>query len=185
MIIRVISAREFNTMIICLILVIFCSVMRVPIGFTNEDGMKKEDFQISVEGQQLKFTKSPIFFEKDNVWVVPLADFAKQLGLKVEYPDGENIAVLCSSTASELCVPLRFQDSKNGVVHIDRVTYVQPANVVEPFGFQIYEKASNTLEIIHPAHLAPEFTLPDLENVPRHLRDFRGKKTILYVWGSW
>ena len=34
-------------------------------------------------------------------------------------------------------------------------------------------------------HLAPEFTLPDLEGTSKHLRDFRGKKTLLYVWGSW
>lgn len=183
--ITIVSVREFHTMVAFLMLVVLLSVIDTQVGFTKEDGMKKEDFQISVDGRRVEFTKPSIFLKKDNVWMVPLADFTKQLGLKVEYPNGENIAVLCGGTESKLCVPLRFQDSKNGVVHIHGVVYVQPANVTEPFGFQIYKKSSNTLEVIDPAHLAPEFTLPDLENVPRHLRDFRGKKTFLYVWGSW
>ena len=167
------------------VLAILVFVIGLQMGFTEEDDMKKEDFQVSVDAQRIEFTKPPIFLLKDNVWVVPLADFAKQLGLKVEYPDGEDIAVLCGGTESELCVPLRFQDSKNGVVHIDGVTYAQPVNVAEPFGFQVYEASANRLEVIHPVHFAPEFTLPDLEGIPRGLRDFRGKKTFLYVWGSW
>ena len=112
-------------MVAFLMLVVLLSVIDTQVGFTKEDGMKKEDFQISVDGRRVEFTKPSIFLKKDNVWMVPLADFTKQLGLKVEYPNGENIAVLCGGTESKLCVPLRFQDSKNGVVHIHGVVYVQ------------------------------------------------------------
>ncbi len=145
--------------------------------------MQHADFQISIDAQPVVFTVPPIL--KDGVWLVPLESFAKRLGLKVEYSQGEEMVVLCGETESELCVPLRFQDSKDGVVDIKGVVYVQPASVTEPFGFEIYSSASNRLEVIPPMQLAPEFTLPDLQGTQRHLRDFRGKKTLLYVWGSW
>jgi len=183
MIIAIVLGRKLQTMIGFLTLVMLCAVVGVQTGFTKGESMKKADFQVSVDGRRVEFTPSPVF--KDGTWLVPLKPFAEQLGLKVEYPKGTEMVVLCGGVESELCVPLQFQDSKNGVVHIDGVPYAQPVNVTEPFGFQIYETSPNRLEVIHAMHLAPEFTLPDLEDIPRRLRDFRGKKTFLYVWGSW
>lgn len=162
---------------------LFC-VIGLQIGDAQEDDMKRVDFQISIDTQPVVFTAPPIL--KDGVWLVPLESFAERLGLKVEYPQGEKMAVLCRETESELCVPLRFQDSKGSVVDIiNGVVYARPESVTEPFGFEIYRAPSNRLEVIQPMHLAPEFTLPDLRDTQRHLRDFRGKKTLLYVWGSW
>ena len=152
-------------------------------GFTEEENMNKKDLQVTIDAQRVRFTAPPIL--KNRKWFVPLEPFAKQLGLKVEYPEGTKMAVLCGSTTSELCVPLEFQNSEKGVIDIDGVPYVQPVRVTEPFGFEIYEVSANRLAVIQPWHLAPEFTLPDLEGAPRSLRDFRGKKTFLYVWGSW
>ena len=159
---------------------LFCAV-GLRVGVTEERNMNKEDLQITIDARHVTFTASPIL--KDGKWFVPLEPFAKQLGLKVEYPEGEKMAVLCGDVTSELCVPLEFQDTD--IVDMDGVTYVQPARVTEPFGFEIYEVSANRLEVIQPMHLAPEFTLLDLEGTPRNLRDFRGKKTLLYVWGSW
>jgi hypothetical protein len=178
-----IVTRKLHTMIGLSMLVILFSVIGIQMGFTEEDGMKKEDFQVSIDAQRIEFTKPATF--KDGAWLVPLKPFAEQLGLKVEYPEGSEMVVLCGGVESELCVPLQFQDSKEGAVDIDGVTYVQPAHLAKTFGFEIYQASSNTLEIIRPTHLAPEFTLPDLEGNPRHLKEFRGKKTFLYVWGSW
>lgn len=31
----------------------------------------------------------------------------------------------------------------------------------------------------------PDLTLPDLNGQPVRLADFRGKRLLLYVWGSW
>ena len=158
-------------------------VIGLQMGNTQEDDMKRADFQILIDAQPILFTAPPLL--KDGVWLVPLEDFAKQLGLKVEYPEGEKIVVLCGGTESELCVPLRFQDSKNGAVDISGIMYARPASITEPFSFEIYRVSSNRFEVIQPMHLAPEFTLPDLQGTQRHLRDFRKKKTFLYVWGSW
>ena len=69
--------------------------------------MKRADFQISIDAQPIIFTAPPIL--TDGVWLVPLESFAKQLGLKVEYPEGEEMVVLCGGTESELCVPFQLQ----------------------------------------------------------------------------
>ena len=169
---------------------LFCAV-DLRVGLAEEKDMSRDDFQITIDAQRVAFAVPPVL--REDKWFVPLEPFAKQLGLKVEYPEGAKMAVLCGGGASELCVPLEFQDialqasvgSHKGVVDIDGVTYVQPARVTEPFGFEIYEVSANRLEVVQPMHLAPEFTLPDLEGTPRRLQDFRGKKTLLYVWGSW
>lgn len=92
------------------------------------------------------------------------------------------MAVICGGGESELCVPLQFGAR---AIRIDGVAYAQPASIAEPFGFEIYNASENQLEIVRPEQLAPEFTLPDLDDTPKGLRDFRGKKTLLYVWGSW
>ena len=165
------------------ILVALVCVMGWQIANAQGDSMKKGNFQVLIDAQPIRFTEPPVL--KDGMWLVPLEYFAKQLGLKVEYPEGEKIVVLCGGTESERCVPLQFQNTKDGVIDIDGVTYARPARIAEPFGFEVYKMSANAMEIVQPEHLAPEFTLRDLQDTPRPLRDFRGKKTLLYVWGSW
>ena len=178
-----IVTRKLCSIVGLSMLVVLFSVIGVQVGFTEGDDMKKEDFQVSVDARRVTFTTPPIF--KNGTWLVPLKPFAEQLGLKIEYPEGSEMVVLCGGVESELCVPVQFQDNKDGALDIDGVTYVHPTHIAEVFGYEIYEASKNRLEVIHPAHLAPEFTLPDLADTPRQLRDFRGKKTFLYVWGSW
>ena len=183
MIIIRMSIHKFRYVVKFLVLGVSFSVISAQIGFTEEEDMKKEDFQLSIDGRPVAFTVPPI--SKNGIWLVPLEPFAEQLGLKVEYPEGSEMAVLCGGVESELCVPLQFQDSKENAVKIDGVTYVAPTYISETFGFEIYKASANRLAVIHPMHLAPKFTLPDLQDTPRSLQDFRGKKTFLYVWGSW
>ena len=146
--------------------------------------MKKDYFQVSIDAKPVRFTQPPVL--KEGVWFVPVEHFAKRLGVKVEYPAGENMVVLCGGTDSEICVPLQFQNSADGeAIDIEGVAYARPARIAEPFGFEVFETSANVLEVVRPEHLSPEFTLPDLEGTPRDLAEFRGKKTLLYVWGSW
>ena len=174
--------RVHHALRIAMLAALLC-VVGLQIGSTQGDDMKRGNFRVSIDAQPITFIAPPIL--KNGIWLVPLEHFAKQLGLKVEYPEGGKMVVLCGGAESERCVPLQFQDGKNGAIDIDGVTYARPSSVAEPFGFEIYETSSNSVEVIQPAHLAPEFTLPDLDDTARHLQDFRGKKTLLYVWGSW
>ncbi len=149
----------------------------------GEETMTNVDFHISVESQRVPFTNPPIF--EAGRWLVPLERFAGHLGLKVEYPENSGQAVLCGGVDSELCVPLRLEGAESDVVERAGVRYVEPTRVTAPFGFKTYETETHGIEVYHPSQLAPEFTLPDLTGTQRALSDFRGKKTLLYVWGSW
>lgn len=135
--------------------------------------------QISIDNQLITFTSAPIF--KNGAWLVPLEPVCKQLGL-VQLPNSGEMVVICGGGESELCVPLQFGES---AFNIDGVTYAQLENITEPFGFEIYKASETKLEVVRPEQLAPKFTLTDLDDTPRRLQDFRGKKTLLYIWGSW
>ncbi|MDE0481497.1 MAG: hypothetical protein OXI67_02845 [Candidatus Poribacteria bacterium] len=155
-----------------------CVLLSFTIGLQAAPVKK---LQISIDSQPIKFTSAPIF--KSDTWFVPLESFCKKLGLKVETPDGGDMAVICGGgEESELCVPLQFGES---TFNIDNVTYAKLESITAPFGFEIYKASETLLEIIRPEQLAPKFTLPDLDDTPRRLQDFRGKKTLLYIWGSW
>ena len=154
-----------------------CVLLSFAIGLQAAPVKK---LQISIDNQPVTFTSAPIF--KNGAWLVPLEHFCKQLGLKVEYPDGGEMAVICGSGESELCVPLQFDES---AFNIDSVPYAKLQSITEPFGFKIYKISETELEVVRPEQLAPKFTLPDLDETPRRLQDFREKKTLLYIWGSW
>lgn len=155
-------------------------VVCLQIGLTEEETMNQGDFQIFVNGERVVFAAPPLF--KSGQRLAPLEHFAEVIDLKVEYPEGENMAVLCGSGESKLCVPLQFGDD---LIDIEGVIYVQIEKVAGPFGFEIYEESANRLEVIHRDSFAPDFSLPDLDGISRQVKDFRGKKTVLYVWGSW
>ena len=154
-----------------------CVVLSGAIGL---QAAPVKNLQISLDNQLVSFSTAPIF--KNGAWFVPLEDLCKQLELKVEYPDGGEMVVICGSGESELCVPLQFGEE---ALRIDNVTYGKLESTTKPFGFEIYKASENQFEIIRPEQLAPQFTLPDLDDTPKRLQDFRGKKTLLYIWGSW
>ena len=136
--------------------------------------------RVSIDSKLITFRTSPIL--KNGEWMVPIDSLCEQLELKTEIPEGGEMVVICSSGASELCVPLQLGES---AFKVDNITYAKPEDIVEPFGFEIYSPSETELEIVRPDQLAPKFTLPDLDDTRKHLQDFRGKKTLLYIWGSW
>lgn len=139
-----------------------------------------KQLQISVDNQLVTFASPPI--HKDNAWLVPIDSVCKKLGLKVEFPENSKMAVICGDENAELCVPLIFGET---AFDIDGVSYAKLENITKEFGFEIYKVSDMKFEIIRPQQLATIFTLPDLDDTPRSLQDFRGKKTLLYIWGSW
>ena len=55
-----ISTRMFHMIVRLVVLAGLCSLINAQVGFTQEDGMKKEDFQVSVDGRSVTFTTPPI-----------------------------------------------------------------------------------------------------------------------------
>lgn len=153
-----------------------CVMLSIAMGLQAAPVKK---LQVTIDNQLATFTLNPIF--KNGTWLVPLESFCKQLELKVEAADSGDM-IVCGGEESELCVALNFDKS---VFDIGGVPYAKPEDITEPFGFEIYKASENRLEIFRAEYLAPEFTLPDLNDVPTRLQDFRGKKTLLYIWGSW
>lgn len=136
--------------------------------------------KVSIDSKLVTFSASPIL--KNGAWLVPIETLCKQLGLKVEAPDGAEMVVICGGGESEFCVPLQLGDR---AFNIDNVTYAKLMDITEPFGFEIYKASETELEIVRQEQLAPKFSLPDLDDAPKRLQDFLGKKTLLYIWGSW
>ncbi len=154
-----------------------CVILSVATGLHASPVSK---LKVSIDSKLVAFSASPIY--KNGTWLVPIETLGKQLGLKVEMPDGEEMVVICGSGESELCVPLQLDED---AFSIDNVTYAKLEDITEPFGFEIYKATETELEIVRPEQLAPKFTLPDLDDTPKRMQDFRGKKTLLYIWGSW
>ena len=138
------------------------------------------DLKVSIDSKLITFPVSPIL--KNDVWLVPIDTLCKELGLKAETPDSGEMVVICGDGESELCVPLQLGEQ---AFNIDNATYAKLEDVIEPFGFEIYKISQTEFEIVRPEQLTPNFMLPDLDDNPKRLRDFRGKKTLLYIWGSW
>ena len=154
-----------------------CLMMSCAVGL---QAAQTDKIQILINNQPTTFSPAPI--SKDGVWLVPIEPFCKQLELKVEYPDSTEMAVICGGGEAELCVSINFGED---VFSINNVNYAKIESITQPFGYEIYMPSETQLEVIHPEQLAPKFTLPDLEDNPKSLKSFRGKKTLLYIWGSW
>ena len=138
------------------------------------------DLKVSIDSKLITFSTAPIL--KNGAWLVPIESLCKQLELKVEVPDSGEMVVICGGGESELCVPLKLGES---AFKIDKIIFAKPKDIIEPFGFEIYKITDTELDIVRPEQLAPTFTLSDLDDTPKRLKDFRGKKTLLYIWGSW
>lgn len=138
------------------------------------------NLQISIDSQLINFSSPPTL--KNGEWLVPLEPICQKLGFKVEVQEMQNMVVICGTGDLELCVPLQIDTN---AFYINQVFYAKLESIIEPFGFQVYKDSEYRLEVVRPDQLAPVFTLPDLDDTPVRLQDYRGKKTLLYIWGSW
>ena len=151
-----------------------------------------ERIEISVNGgDSAQLNALPL--SKEGAWLVPLESFSGLIDAKVEYPTGADTAVVCRA---DRCAPLKLGDGLNGAVDVDGIVYASPTAIAEPFGFQIRAESPTHIALIEDSGeaanaeraaglLAPDFVLPELDGKPRRLSDFRGKKTLLYLWASW
>ncbi len=154
-------------------------ILIMSIGIAaNAEPIRK--FAVSIDNQIIDFPSPAILQESE--WLVPLDPICKKLGLTVKAQEEQNMLAVCGTGDSELCVPLQLDTD---VFHIDGTNYTKLENITQPFGYEIYRYSKDKLEIIRPGQLAPSITLPDLNDIPVRLQDFQGKKTLLYIWGSW
>lgn len=86
----------------------------------------------------------------------------------------------------EVCVPVPH-DIPPGPIEADalarllrRPVVIDPEERVASFGASATERADGLR-----SGAAPDFELPDLDGHLHSLRDFRGKKVVLYAYASW
>lgn len=86
----------------------------------------------------------------------------------------------------EVCVPVP-SDVATGPIEasvlarlLQRPVMIDPDERVASFGASAAERADGLR-----SGAAPDFELPDLDGHLHSLRDFRGKKVVLYAYASW
>ncbi len=121
--------------------------------------------------------------------LVPLESFCHLIGAKVDYPDGMEMVVICKE---QQCVPITFDDTS--LITTNEVVYASPKMVAELLGLLVSSTSEDQIEINTISRVAQDtrifeipawFSLPDLKGRKISFSQFRGKKTLLYLWASW
>jgi len=114
---------------------------------------------------------------RDGLWL-SAADAEKVTGWTLK-PEG-----MCRA---ELCVPLPVSAVKGSDVDVEAFWKKLGGPVVASEARDVWalgapaDERNHTLEGLQ----APDFTLPDVDGVPRSLSQLRGKKVFLATWASW
>ena len=136
---------------------------------------------------------SPSAVVKNGDVLVPLEAFGGRVGLKIEYLEDPEQVTICRD---DLCIPLMVGDATQGAVLLSEVAFASPSAFAGPAGLGWrYDAKEKVLRIftggtsetgLDVGDLAPDFTLPDLATgTPISLSDFRGQKTVFFMWASW
>lgn len=93
----------------------------------------------------------------------------------------------------DLCIPLTGSDTQDTVT-VDGVLFGRLEAFGEPLGLS-WTVANGTLLVVTEQTMSvglgigqkpPTFVLPDLyDGAPVAVDDYRGKKTVFYMWASW
>lgn len=136
---------------------------------------------------------SPSAVLKNGNVLVPLEALGRKVGLKIEYLEDPEQVTICRD---DLCIPLMVGDATQGAVFLAEVAFASPAVFAGPAGLGWrYDEEEKVMRIftggasevgLGVGDLAPDFTLPDLATgTPISLSDFRGQKTVFFMWASW
>ena len=114
---------------------------------------------------------------RDGLWM-SAADAEKVTGWALK-PEG-----MCRA---ELCVPMPASAVKGNEVDVEAFWKKLGGPVIASEAGDVWalgapaEERNAALEGLQ----APDFTLPDIDGVPRALSQLRGKKVFLATWASW
>ena len=107
----------------------------------------------------------------DGLWMSPL-DAERVTGWTLK-PEG-----MCRA---DLCVPLPASALAPNEVDLEAFWKKLGGPVIASEARDVWEERNAALEGLE----APDFTLPDLDGVPRSLSQLRGRKVFLATWASW
>lgn len=125
--------------------------------------------------------------------LTPLAehDVATRDGLWMSADDAERVTGWTlkpeGMCRAELCVPMPASAVKGSEVDVDAFWRKLGGPVIASEAGDVWalgapaDERNAALEGLQ----APDFTLPDIDGVPRALSQLRGKKVFLATWASW
>ncbi len=168
-----------------LILLALC-LGAVPVD--AQEGTAMQTLTVILDGQPVPLTPGPRL-DRDNV-LVPLYTFAEAVGAEAKTLDNNGPLAVCKE---DLCIPLNTGEEVT--VSINGTLYAPLDAFGEPLGLR-WQREDGVLRVttagkgeqsgLGMGSRPPEFTLPDLySGDPVSTSDYRGKKTVFYMWASW
>jgi hypothetical protein len=145
-----------------------------------------EDLVLQLDGKSVVTDPGPRR-DGDHI-LVPLLSFAKAVGAEAKVLEVNGPLAVCRD---DLCIPL----NDGSTIEIDDIVFARLAAFGEPLGLS-WEVGGDTLRVKRSGSLKksgvgigdrpPEFSLPDLyTGTPVSLQEYRGRKTVFYMWASW
>jgi hypothetical protein len=124
----------------------------------------------------------------DEVYVA-LDDFCKQIDAEAKVLEAGGALAVCRE---DLCIPLNVSDTEDTLT-VAGVLFGRLTAFADPLGL-VWTLNNGALEVtsgqvvsgLGIGNVPPPFTLPDLySGAPVSVSDYRGKKTVFYMWASW
>jgi hypothetical protein len=152
--------------------------------FYLESKAWSNEMVIYLDGHMVEADISTRIYEGEvMVPVVAFCQFLNQeleIAIKVEWPAGEQLLVLC---LEQRCQPLLFRGRRKSALKFNGQVYAPFGQIIQlldlPNRIEIrpknWERTKRMLDL----------ALINLEGKLIHLSQFKGKKTLLYVWASW
>lgn len=177
------NAKRIFSAIACL----FAPVMMVN-GYVPAVEATMKDLVFQLDGQAVAMQPGPRL-DGDQI-LVPLNRFAEAVGAEAKVLENDGPLAVCRD---DLCIPLNGTDSST--VEIEQVLYARLGAFGEPLGLR-WEVSADTLRVrssgaevqsgVGIGDVPPAFSLPDLyTGEPVSNGEYKGKKTVFYMWASW
>lgn len=167
-----------------------CLVVLV-IGFcflAQADARKDEKMaklRVLIDGNEVGLSATQ---RGDEVYVA-LDDFCKQIDAEAKVLEANGPLAVCRE---DLCIPLNVSGTEDTVT-VGGVLLGRLAAFGEPLGLtwaqnngSLVVTSGQVVAGLGIGNTPPSFTLPDLySGAPVSVSDYRGKKTVFYMWASW
>ena len=147
--------------------------------------MNMADLDVSIDGQKTGVSAT---LQGDDVFVA-LDTFCEAVNAEAKtLEDGGPLAVC----RDDLCIPLNVSGTEDTVT-VEGVLFGRLAAFGDPLGLQwtqsngsLVVTSGQTVSGLGIGNTPPSFTLPDLYSGEAvSIADYRGKKTVFYMWASW
>lgn len=151
----------------------------------NSKGLAMPTVSVAIDHKQTQVTA---FVEHDDIYVA-LDAFCALVNAEAKTLESNGPLAVCRD---DLCIPLNVS-GETDTLEFEGVLFGRLAAFAEPLGLSwkldaqvLRVNTGQKTEGLSIGQTPPAFTLPDLYSGEAvALSDYRGKKTVFYMWASW